>query len=33
MQYDQAEGGTKVNCDMLAGLAVLDSNLACVMLG
>ena len=32
-QYDQAVGGTKVNCDMLAGLAVLDTNLACVLLG
>lgn len=33
MQYNQSAGGTQVNCDMLAGLAVLDSNLACVMLG
>jgi len=33
MQYDQAVGGTKVNCDILAGLALLDVNLGCVMLG
>jgi hypothetical protein len=33
MQYSQSAGGTRVNCDMLAGLAVLDTNLACVMLG
>ena len=33
MQYNQSAGGTQVNCDMLAGLAVLDTNLACVMLG
>jgi hypothetical protein len=33
MQYSQSAGGTQVNCDMLAGLAVLDTNLACVMLG
>jgi len=33
MQYDQSLGGTKVNCDLLAGVAVLDSNLAVVMLG
>ena len=32
-QYDQEAGGTKVNCDLLAGVAVLDSNLAVVMLG
>ncbi len=33
MQYNQSAGGTQVNCDMLAGLAVLDTNLACVVLG
>jgi hypothetical protein len=33
MQYNQSAGGTQVNCDMLAGVAVLDTNLACVMLG
>jgi len=33
MQYDQSVGGTKVNCDILAGLAVLDTNLACLLLG
>ena len=33
MQYDQAVGGTKVNCDMLAGVAVLDEDLAVVLLG
>jgi hypothetical protein len=33
MQYSQSAGGTQVNCDMLAGLAVLDTNLACVLLG
>lgn len=33
MQYDQALGGTKVNCDILAGLAMLDVKLACVLLG
>ncbi len=33
MQYDQAAGGTRVNCDILAGVAVLDSNLAVVVLG
>ena len=33
MQYNQSAGGTQVNCDMLAGLAVLDTNLACVLLG
>ncbi len=33
MQYSQSAGGTQVNCDMLAGLAVLDTNLACVVLG
>lgn len=33
MQYDQEAGGTRVNCDLLAGVAVLDSNLAVVVLG
>lgn len=33
MQYSQSAGGTQVNCDMLAGLAVLDTSLACVVLG
>ncbi len=33
MQYSQSAGGTRVNCDMLAGLAVLDTNLAVVLLG
>jgi len=33
MQYSQSAGGTQVNCDMLAGLAVLDTDLACVVLG
>ena len=33
MQYDQAAGGTRVNCDLLAGVAVLDSDLAVVVLG
>ena len=33
MQYDLDEGGTKVNCDMLAGVAVLDSGLCVVLQG
>jgi hypothetical protein len=33
MQYSQSAGGTQVNCDMLAGLAVLDTALACLVLG
>jgi hypothetical protein len=33
MQYDINEGGTVINLDMLAGVAVLDSRLAAVLLG
>jgi hypothetical protein len=33
MQYDQSVGGTRVNCDLLAGVAVLDQDLAVVVLG
>ena len=33
MQYDIQEGGTVVNLDILAGVAVLDQNLAVVFLG
>ena len=33
MQYDIQEGGTVVNLDILAGVAVLDENLAVVFLG
>jgi hypothetical protein len=33
MQYDIQEGGTVVNLDILAGVAVLDVNLAVVLLG
>jgi len=33
MQYDIQEGGTVVNLDILAGVAILDSNLAVVLLG
>lgn len=33
MQYDIQEGGTVVNLDILAGVAVLDLNLAVVLLG
>ena len=33
MQYDIQEGGTVVNLDILAGVAVLDENLCCVLLG
>src|SRR5690606_24775592 len=33
MQYDIDVGGTKVNLDMLAGIALLDANLATIMLG
>jgi len=33
MQYDQSVGGTRVNCDLLSGVAVLDQNLAVVVLG
>jgi len=33
MQYDQSAGGTRVNCDLLAGIAVLDQDLAVVVLG
>jgi hypothetical protein len=33
MQYDQTVGGTRVNCDLLAGVAVLDADLAVVVLG
>ena len=33
MQYDIQEGGTVVNLDILAGVAVLDQNLAVVLLG
>lgn len=33
MQYDIDAGGTKVNCDMLAGIAVLDAKLGVVLLG
>jgi len=33
MQYDIQEGGTVVNLDILAGVAVLDENLCVVLLG
>ena len=33
MQYDISQGGTIVNCDLLAGVAVLDTDLAVVLLG
>lgn len=33
MQYDITQQGTVVTLDLLAGVAVLDTNLACVMLG
>jgi len=33
MQYDIQEGGTVVNLDILAGVAVLDANLAVILLG
>jgi len=33
MQYDIQEGGTVVNLDILAGVAVLDENLAVILLG
>jgi hypothetical protein len=33
MQYDMDEGGTKVQCDLLAGVAVLDSALCVPLLG
>lgn len=33
LQYDSKAGGTRVNFDVLAGLAVLDLNLASLMLG
>ena len=33
MQYDIQEGGTVVNLDILAGVAVLDTNLCAVLLG
>lgn len=32
MQYDSAEGGDRVNLDILAGVSVLDVDLLCVML-
>lgn len=33
MQYDSLVGGTRVNLDILAGTAVLDESLGCVVLG
>jgi hypothetical protein len=33
MQYDSKKGGTRVNLDILAGTAILDEKLACVVLG
>lgn len=33
MQYDSKKGGTRVNLDILAGTAILDEDLAVVMLG
>lgn len=33
MQYDSVKGGTRVNLDILAGVQVLDANLATVILG
>lgn len=33
MQYDIGAGGTKVNLDMLCGVAVLDSRLCVPLLG
>jgi hypothetical protein len=33
MQYDISATGTRVHLDMLAGVAILDPNLACILLG
>ena len=33
MQYDSVKGGTRVNFDLLAGVAILDANLAAILLG
>jgi len=33
MQYNINAGGTIVNCDLLAGVAVLNTDLAAVLLG
>lgn len=33
MQYDSKKGGTRVNLDILAGVAILDPNLATLILG
>lgn len=33
MQYDSSLGGTRVNLDVLAGVALLDEDLGCLMLG
>jgi hypothetical protein len=33
MQYDSVKGGTRVNFDLLAGVAILDPNLAVILLG
>lgn len=33
MQYDSKAGGTRVNLDVLAGVAILDENLGCLLLG
>lgn len=33
MQYDSVKGGTRVNFDLLAGVAILDQNLATILLG
>jgi len=33
MQYDLTSQGTKVTLDLLCGVATLDANLGCVLLG
>jgi hypothetical protein len=33
MQYDSTKQGTRVTCDMLSGVALLDVNMACLVLG
>lgn len=33
MQYDSSLGGTRVNLDVLAGVAILDDDLGCLLLG
>ena len=33
MQYDSVKQGTRVTCDLLSGVALLDVNMACLLLG